>query len=345
MNISPKVSIIVPIYNVENYLHRCINSLLDQTLKEIEIILVDDNSPDRCPQICDEYAMKDSRIKVIHKENEGLGLTRNAGLEIATGEYVAFIDSDDWVDLTMYETLYNTAQKEQCDTVYCSLQYYYSPSKIVPFKEVNTKQFFHGRKEVDNFLLDMLAPVPEYKSDVKYMVSVCKAIYSRDIIEKHHLRFISERKVASEDMIFHIQYLRYSEHIGFIPKYFYNYFQNQNSISHTYTEAKIERLKKFIIEMDSTFARYFPQEVYHIRLQRKALHYLRNALYIKYQMTRKDSFIHQCVENRKICNDTIFRKTLKNYPYKKLPIKHKLFFLLAQYKISPFLVLMYKIQK
>lgn len=340
----PKVSIIVPIYNVEKYIHRCIDSLINQTLADIEIILVDDESPDNCPKICDEYALKDTRIKVIHKKNEGLGLTRNAGIEIATGEYVAFIDSDDWVDLTMYETLYNTAQKEQCDTVYCSLQYYYSSSKIVPFKEVNSEQFFHGRKEVDNFLLDMLAPEPEYKSDVKYMVSVCKAIYSRDIIEKYHLRFISERKVASEDMIFHTQYLQIAQNVGFIPKYFYNYFQNTNSITHTYTESKIDRLKKFIIEIDSTFSQYFPKETYFIRLQRKALHYLRNALYIKYQMTKKESFIHQCKEFSILCSDNTFQTFIKNYPYKLLPIKHKLFFILVKHKISPLLILMYKIQ-
>lgn len=342
---NPKVSIVVPIYNVEKYLHRCIDSLVNQTLKDIEIILVDDESPDNSPKICDEYAQRDSRIKVIHKKNEGLGLTRNAGLAVATGEYVAFIDSDDWVDLTMYEILYTIAQEKQCDTVYCSLQHYYSPSRIVPFKEVETECFFHGREAVDNFLLDMLAPTPEYRSDVKYMVSVCKAIYSRSIIEKHHLRFISERKVASEDMIFHIQYLRFAEHIGFIPEYFYNYYQNQNSITHTYTDAKIERLKKFVIEMDSTFMQYFPRHIYQLRLQRKALHYLRIALYIKFQMVKKEAFVCQCMELGKICNDAIFSQTLTGFPYKKLPMKHKLFFLLTRYKITPLLVLMYKIQK
>ena len=87
----PKISIIVPVYNVEQYINRCIDSLLGQTLKDIEIILVDDGSPDQCPQICDEYARKDSRIKVIHKKNNGLGYARNSGLELATGEYIALI--------------------------------------------------------------------------------------------------------------------------------------------------------------------------------------------------------------------------------------------------------------
>ena len=98
----PKVSIIVPVYNVEKYLVRCMESLLNQTLKEIEIILVDDGSPDNCPQMCDEYARRDSRVKVIHKSNAGLGYARNSGLDVAVGEYIAFVDSDDYVDTSMY---------------------------------------------------------------------------------------------------------------------------------------------------------------------------------------------------------------------------------------------------
>ena len=92
---SPKVSIIVPVYNVEKYLKRCVDSLVGQTLKDIEIILVDDGSPDGCPKMCDDFVATDSRIKVVHKPNGGLGSARNAGLEVAKGEYVAFVDSDD----------------------------------------------------------------------------------------------------------------------------------------------------------------------------------------------------------------------------------------------------------
>ena len=90
-----KVSVVVPVYNVEKYLDQCMNNLVNQSLQEIEIILVDDGSPDRVPEMCDEWAMKDNRIKVIHKKNEGLGYARNSGLEIAMGEYVTFVDSDD----------------------------------------------------------------------------------------------------------------------------------------------------------------------------------------------------------------------------------------------------------
>lgn len=120
----PKVSVIVPIYNVEKYLDECIVSLLNQTLEDIEIILVDDESPDNCPKMCDEYANKDKRVKVIHKKNGGLGFARNSGLDVATGEYVAFIDSDDFIDLDMIEHLYNVATEYNADEVRCGIKFY-----------------------------------------------------------------------------------------------------------------------------------------------------------------------------------------------------------------------------
>jgi len=114
-----KISVIVPIYKVEKYLHKCVDSIINQTYKNLEIILVDDGSPDNCPAICDEYAKKDNRIKVIHKPNGGLSDARNAGLDIATGEYIAFVDSDDYIDLTMYEKLYNAIKQNDCDLAVC----------------------------------------------------------------------------------------------------------------------------------------------------------------------------------------------------------------------------------
>lgn len=112
------ISVIVPIYKVERYLNKCLDSIVNQTYKELEIILVDDGSPDGCPKICDEWGLKDSRIRVIHKANAGLGLARNSGLEVATGKYVAFIDSDDFIDLNMND---DSMKKGQAKCRYCLL--------------------------------------------------------------------------------------------------------------------------------------------------------------------------------------------------------------------------------
>lgn len=128
------ISVIVPIYNVEKYLRKCIDSILNQTYSNLEIILVDDGSPDGCSKICDEYALKDKRIIVIHKINGGLSSARNAGLDIAKGDYIAFVDSDDWIEPNMYEEMLSFMQSEQLDLVECGINLI-SDSKQKLFKQ------------------------------------------------------------------------------------------------------------------------------------------------------------------------------------------------------------------
>ncbi len=121
-----KISVIVPIYNVEQYLNRCVNSILNQTYQNLEVLLIDDGSPDSCGDICDKYAQTDQRIRVLHKENGGLSDARNAGMELATGAYLAFIDSDDWIDPQMLEILHTTLLEHGADIAECSYRNLYS---------------------------------------------------------------------------------------------------------------------------------------------------------------------------------------------------------------------------
>ena len=119
------ISVIVPVYKVEKYLKRCVESIVNQTYRNLEIILVDDGSPDRCGEMCEQFAHEDDRIKVIHKENGGLSDARNAGLEIYKGSYVVFVDSDDWLDADMIEILYKTLKKNKADIAECSYRNYF----------------------------------------------------------------------------------------------------------------------------------------------------------------------------------------------------------------------------
>ncbi len=133
------ISVIVPVYNVELYLSQCIESIINQTYKDIEIILIDDGSPDNCGRICDEYAKKDSRVRVFHKENGGLSNARNYGIEKASGEYIGFVDSDDWLEPEMYETLINVAKENRADIVNCG--FYYEFLKRTVIRENIEKKF------------------------------------------------------------------------------------------------------------------------------------------------------------------------------------------------------------
>ena len=127
---NPKISIIVPVYKVEPYIHKCVDSILGQTFTDFELILVDDGSPDNCGKICDEYAQKDSRIKVIHKENGGLSDARNAGIDIAKGEYIGFVDSDDWIEPDMYKLLYEMCIENNCEIASCTSTIHYKNKTV-----------------------------------------------------------------------------------------------------------------------------------------------------------------------------------------------------------------------
>ena len=196
-----KVSVIIPIYNTEKFLPQCIESVRNQTLKNIEIILVDDGSPDSSPLLCDNYAEKDKRIKVIHKQNAGLGYARNSGLDIAVGEFVIFIDSDDFILPEMLETLYNTAKEYEADEVRSGI-IYFKNGKYSERKDVEDIAVFSGKEQIKKFVFDLLGPCPKEKKDVKYMMSTCVAIHKRDVIEHYQVRFTSERQTLSEDLIF-----------------------------------------------------------------------------------------------------------------------------------------------
>lgn len=121
MKQQPLISVIVPVYNVEQYIHQCVDSILSQTYKNLEIILVDDGSPDNCPAICDGYARNDDRVKIIHQENGGLSAARNSALDLCTGEYIAFVDSDDWIESNAYEEMMSEMQKKDLDVVFCGV--------------------------------------------------------------------------------------------------------------------------------------------------------------------------------------------------------------------------------
>lgn len=238
----PKVSIIVPIYNVEKYLNRCIQSLLGQTLKEIEIILVDDGSPDKCPSMCEEYAKVDSRIKVIHKQNEGLGLARNSGLEIATGEYVAFVDSDDYVEKTMFATLYTTASKKDLDVIYCG---FYKQNIDGTFKRISECETYteYNKINIQRLIPDFIASEPYCKNEYKHDMSVWHSIYKNKIIKNNHLQFVSERIYSSEDIPFQIDFLKRAEKIAFIPDNFYYYCYNNTSLTKKVNKERFQLIK------------------------------------------------------------------------------------------------------
>ena len=212
-----KLSIIVPIYNVEPYLRKCIDSILTQTFTDFECILVDDGSPDNCPAICDEYAKKDSRIRVIHKENGGLSDARNAGLDIAQGEYIGFVDSDDWIHPQMYELVYKCAISTNADIAQCGYSKIKEKDSIDIHFEATQKPIVRTKDEIFKNYYSLIPGIDDM---------VWNKMYRKTIFDT--IRFPVDRYFEDSSILFDT--INASDCVAIIGTPLYFYLQRPNSI-------------------------------------------------------------------------------------------------------------------
>jgi len=262
---NPTVSVIVPIFNVERLLNRCINSIINQTYSNLEIILVDDGSPDSCGEICEIYKQKDSRIKVIHKKNEGLGYARNSGLNIASGEFVVFIDSDDYVKNDYIEKLLLPMIEHQLDLCMAGFIRIFASSKSIECPVSKEKILITEKHIISELLLPVIGADISYKSDVEREMCVWRNMYRRSLIEKINLRFVSEREYISEDIFFNMHYFINCKKAMLIPDCIYYYSENENSLSNTYRNDRFEKYCKMLNEQICILKNY---DIYEISKQR-----------------------------------------------------------------------------
>jgi len=226
-----KVSIIVPVYNVEKYLRQCLDSVCNQTLQDIEIIIVNDGSTDNSQNIIDEYARKDNRIKVVYKENGGLASAKNAGLKIATGEYIGFVDSDDFAELNMFEELYNKAKSLDADISFCLSTCFESDTGTV----LNNPYFSECvlNEDYDDVAFNWY----EIKNKLfKLAVVSWNKIYRQDLIKKHNLTFFDG--MGFEDNPFSFHSFIAAEKIALVRKHLYNYRLNRSGSITASKDAK-----------------------------------------------------------------------------------------------------------
>jgi glycosyltransferase involved in cell wall biosynthesis len=214
-----KVSIIVPVYNVDKFLHKCVDSILAQTLTDFELLLVDDGSKDNSGLICDKYATKDSRVRVFHKENGGVSSARNLGLENAQGDWIIFIDSDDWIEPNMLKDIYEKAILEHADLVYCDLRMIFNNhTEILHIAEYNTNK----TKMLNNFIKSTFG-------------TAAGMLAKKNLYESNEIRYPIGVKFC-EDFYVAIRLMLYSEKICYIPTTYYYYNrQNEASASHSFS--------------------------------------------------------------------------------------------------------------
>ena len=242
------ISVIVPVYNVEKYLGECIESILSQTYENFELILVDDGSPDNSGKICDEYAEKDNRIRVIHKENGGVSSARNTGLDNAKGEYITFVDSDDIIDKQYLELMYKRIVEVDSDMCFCHFdrfdanEYEKHQEKIPKYLAVdfNDKEF-----------IDFASAFFDLKNNV--FGSIWRTIYKSSSIEK--IRFNSKIRI-SEDLVFAMNAICNSKSICSIPNVLYHYRSNSNSAGKTYKKNFLTSQIELKKELELIFVRF-----------------------------------------------------------------------------------------
>lgn len=315
------ISVIVPVYNVEKYLNECIESIVGQSYKNLEIILVDDGATDNSGVICDEWKEKDNRINVVHKKNAGLGFARNSGLEVATGDYVMFIDSDDYIASDMIERLYDVAVKTNSDTVYCGLTRVFTDGSKTPVPAAYNNQSFEGEEIIDKVLLEMVGSKPEESEDAILYMSVWHAVYSMEIIKRYNIRFPSERQIMSEDIMFHIDYLRHAKKVTYIKDPLYFYRVNPKSLSQVYDANRFKRQKDLSAAIRKSLAMFLTNDRYTMREDRRLLGGARAQILaiVASNENKKLSLI------KEISTDTQIKEILERYPYRINPIKHRVF--------------------
>ena len=329
----PKISIIVPIYNVEKYIRRCLNSLVNQTFDDIEIIIVNDKTPDDSMKICYEFARNDSRIKIFNKTtNDGLGITRNYGIEKSQGDYIVFVDSDDYVSLDMCERLYSVAKDNNADIVYGGIYYDDNNGNIREKRYVDDIRIIKDN-QVNELLLDLIGTRPEEKDDTFMEVSVWKAIFKKDIFVENNINFVSEREFISEDVIFNIDYLSKCKRVVIIPECVYYYSVNPKSLSKVFRTDRFEKVKILYYEIIKKLNEIDNQMNYECRTDRFLIARARtNAK----QIIKHKKIIGKYETEKalnKICYDTDLNKILDRYPIHKLPKKYALIAWLMKYKM------------
>lgn len=254
---SPKVSIIIPVYNVEKFLDRCVQSVLSQTLKNIEIILVEDGSPDNCPALCDAYAEKAPRIKVIHKPNGGLASARNAGLRAASGKYILFVDSDDWIDETTAEELAAAAEKYEVDFVRFRPMYAGWPDKtdgsLCDFgTEKGMNEGLYLQDDIVREIYPRLFATPQLTLGV--IVAAWRSLYLRSFLSENQL-FFDEEVRYSEDTIFSAKVVMAARSFYYLDGgRYYHYFFNPGSITKSFKADRWDSCKNLIACFDRDFA-------------------------------------------------------------------------------------------
>ena len=338
----PCVTVVIPVYNMEKYLDRCMESVLKQTLKHLEIILVDDGSKDQSAKICDHYAEMDARVKVIHKQNGGLTSAWKAGSKIATGEYIGYVDSDDYIMPDMYEKMYQQAKSEQADIACCGLEHVYETNQKEPWSE--QMEF-----PVNSFTVETLATqmFPILINDGSFMgrhlqPNRVTKIVKRELVLQQ-LDVCADEVSVGEDFQFSLCMFLEAHKVVIVKDFFpYIYFMNDASMTMQYDTKymqKIKIMKKNLCRISKAKGGYdFETQILNDFL-------CLTILNIKGGICKQKnkSFFEHRVDMKAICEDEDVMEAIQKYQMPKLKNAEKIFVFFIKYRMYLFMYMVIKL--
>lgn len=334
------ISIIIPVHNSEKYLKKCLESVINQTYVNLEIILINDASTDNSEKICKEYCLKDNRIKLFNNCSGSAGLSRNYGLEKSNGKYVIFIDSDDYIELNMCEKLYKTIVDNYSDVCFCGYN--------IVDKTTKNRVFMNGKKiqnysksEIENSVINNTIYVYSKKNQLP-LYAVWNGIYNLEIINKNSNRFLNENKYFSEDSIFNYEYLRNCSKITIINDALYNHtIYNKDSICNRYNERYncIDDWYNYIIDISK-------------KKKTEGLIKVLNERYVTISVSRIKQEVLLSKKNvneklsiiKKIINNHILEESLKNINMNYKNRKQKILLFLIKHKFEKLIYIFIKLR-
>lgn len=325
MNKDIKVSVIVPVYNTEKFLHRCVDSLLNQTLEDIEIILVDDGSKDSSPAICDDYAEKHDNITVLHLENGGPARARNKGIEIAKGDYIGFADSDDYCHVEQFEKLYNNAKENNSDIAMCS--FFVDNTKEIKPVNIAFDSLCSSNDEIKNRIISCF-----YGEYVHGLNSLCIKIFKRSMLMNNNIR-MNENLMRAEDMWFIFDALKVSNVFSFVDDNLYYYYQNEASIMHNPKNDNYEHWvnnRKRLLKENEILGFNLDYNLFYKDFIYKTIMFCRD----KVKLSQKDIV-------KSVLNDEFFKTAIKND--NNLPIHIRLIDLFVKARLDFLATLLLKV--
>ena len=329
---NPKVSIIVPVYKTKDTIKECVDSLLCQTLKDIEIVLVDDGSPDESGSICDEFC-SDKRVKVIHKENGGLSSARNAGLKVATGDYIGFVDSDDYVHPEMFEKLYNRVIRDKSDICVCSHYTVDNAGDIHEHYFRNIPEILDKDKILNYLILPLIGADKERnESDIEGFV--WRNLYHRGLIKEYE--FKSEREYFAEDIVSDLELYINCKQISILNECLYYYRYNSESLSNCYRPSVYVLLNNLLKWEEEYLNKH------NLLTKEKERLYTTGVKFTLFsiQNVKKGELENkiEIEEAEKILNQDMLKKSVHNVKLSIYNLKMKAFILLCRFKCVRLLI-------